>query len=88
MRKRAGTTPDGDHRQRALRGSSASPRFRLIDVDDKTMRLEYHSTRQGLAPMVVGLLRGLGIRFNTTLDISHTRREDHDEFTLRVQQAA
>ena len=64
------------------------PRFRLIDVDDTTMRLEYHSTREGLAPMVVGLLRGLGIRFKTDLDISHTRRADHDEFVLRIQQAA
>ena len=34
------------------------PRFRLVDVDPTTMRLEYYSTRQGLAPMVVGLLKG------------------------------
>jgi hypothetical protein len=64
------------------------PRFRLIDVDANTMRLEYHSTRQGLAPMVVGLLRGLGIRFKTEMNISHERRADHDEFTLHIQQAA
>ena len=63
------------------------PRFRLVDVDATTMRLEYYSTRQGLAPMVIGLLRGLGVRFKTPIEISHARQTDHDEFTLRVQAA-
>jgi hypothetical protein len=62
------------------------PRFRLISVDDTTMTLEYHSTRQGLAPMVVGLLKGLGIRFNTPIEISHARKAEHDEFTIRLTQ--
>ena len=62
------------------------PRFRLIPVDDTTMTLEYHSTRQGLAPMVVGLLKGLGIRFNTPIEISHARKAEHDEFTIRHTQ--
>ncbi len=61
------------------------PRFRLVPVDDSTMLLEYHSTRQGLAPMVVGLLKGLSIRFNTPVDISHAAREGHDEFTIRTR---
>jgi len=64
------------------------PRFRLVDVDASTMLVEYHSTRQGLAPMVVGLLRGLGIRFKTEIDIAHERKAEHDEFTIRVRQAA
>jgi heme-NO-binding protein len=64
------------------------PRFRVVDVDPSTMRLEYYSTRQGLAPMVVGLLKGLGIRFKTPIEISHERKAEHDEFTLRVQAAA
>jgi len=64
------------------------PRFRLVDVDPSTMRLEYYSPRQGLAPMVVGLLRGLGIRFKTPIEISHARKDEHDEFTLRIQAAA
>ena len=62
------------------------PRFRLVPVDNTTMLLEYHSTRQGLAPMVVGLLKGLSIRFNTPIDVSHVRREAHDEFTIRTTQ--
>jgi hypothetical protein len=62
--------------------------FRVVDVDNVTMKLEYFSTRQGLAPMVVGLLKGLGIRFNTTIDIVHARSGDHDEFTISMKQAA
>lgn len=64
------------------------PRFRLIRVDSSTVRLEYHSTRQGLAPMVRGLLRGLSIRFQTPVDISHERQEAHDEFTIRTRFAS
>lgn len=62
------------------------PRFRLVPVDDRTMLLEYHSTRQGLAPMVVGLLRGLSVRFNTPIEVSHASRDGHDEFTIRTSQ--
>jgi hypothetical protein len=62
------------------------PRFRLVPVDGQTMMLEYHSTRQGLAPMVVGLLKGLSIRFNTPIEVTHARRDNHDEFTLRTTQ--
>lgn len=64
------------------------PRFKVVDVDPKTMLLEYRSTREGLAPMVVGLLKGLGIRFATPIEISHAKRPDHDEFTIRVLPAA
>jgi len=60
------------------------PRFRLANVDNNTMTLEYFSTRQGLAPMVVGLLKGLAIRFKTSVEITHAAREGHDEFTIRT----
>lgn len=61
------------------------PRFRLVPVDSTNMLLEYHSTREGLAPMVIGLLKGLSVRFNTPIEVSHTRREGHDEFAIRTQ---
>jgi hypothetical protein len=64
------------------------PRFRLVPVDDTTMRLEYHSVRQGLAPMVVGLLKGLAARFNTAVEISHASAGNHEEFTIRTTAAA
>jgi len=63
------------------------PRFRLVDTGPHTMTLEYHSTRQGLAPMVVGLLRGLGIRFSTPIEIAHQRRAEHDDFLITLKQA-
>ena len=64
------------------------PRFKVVDVDKDTMLLEYRSTREGLAPMVVGLLRGLGIRFSTPIEITHAKRADHDEFKIHVTSAA
>ncbi len=64
------------------------PRFRLVDIDHNTMLLEYRSTRQGLAPMVIGLLRGLGVKFKTPIDVTHARKPEHDEFTIRVKQQA
>jgi hypothetical protein len=64
------------------------PRFRLNVIDDTTMRLEYYSTRQGLAPMVVGLLKGLAIRFDTPVEIAHASRDGHEEFTIKTRRAA
>lgn len=62
------------------------PSFWCTDVTDGSARLHYHSTRDGLAPMVVGLLRGLGTRFDTEVDVVHDRRREagaaHDEFQV------
>ena len=78
---------DALHARVALTMSELKPpRFRLVPVDDKTMMLEYHSTRQGLAPMVTGLLKGLSIRFETPIEIAHVRRDNHDEFTIKTSQ--
>jgi heme-NO-binding protein len=64
------------------------PRFRMVDVDPKTLKLEYYSGREGLAPMVVGLLKGLGIRFKTPIEISHAPEGDHHAFTIRLSAAS
>lgn len=63
------------------------PRFRLAHATDDVMTLEYYSTRQGLAPMVMGLLKGLAIRFKTPVEISHASRDGHEEFTIRTLSA-
>ncbi len=64
------------------------PHFECVRLDDGDLRLIYRSSRDGLAPMVLGLLRGLGERFGTPVTITHTvlRGVDaaHDEFLLRV----
>lgn len=62
------------------------PTFWCSDVTDRTVRLHYYSERDGLAPMVVGLVRGLGTMFATdvTIEQAASRAEgaDHDEFQI------
>ncbi|MEN0067765.1 MAG: heme NO-binding domain-containing protein [Myxococcota bacterium] len=60
------------------------PSIRVTDVGTDSVRVHYHSDRDGLAPMVVGLLRGLGKRFSTPVEVVHDKVRgkdgDHDEF--------
>lgn len=62
------------------------PSFSVTDVTADSARLHYTSERVGLAPLVVGLLRGLGKRFGQRVEITHDRRRgvdsDHDEFLI------
>ncbi len=62
------------------------PTFWCTDVTDRTVRLHYASEREGLAPMVVGLVRGLGTMFATdvTVEQAASRAEGaaHDEFQI------
>ena len=63
------------------------PRFVCTDVADGSLRLHHHTQRPGLAPFVVGLVRGLGVMFGTpaTVDLESPRAagEDHDVFLVR-----
>lgn len=61
------------------------PQFTLVPKDDHLV-LEYRSSRDGLAPMVEGLLEGLGEYFDEQWLIEHIgmRSEDgFDTFSLR-----
>ena len=62
------------------------PSFQCADIQEDSLHLHYHSTRPGLAPMVKGLLKGLGERFQTEVDITQTSSREqgaeHDEFTI------
>jgi Haem-NO-binding len=66
------------------------PSFECTDVEDESLKLHYHSHRQGLAPMVVGLVKGLGKRFDTEVEVTQTQsREDgadRDEFSIEYKQ--
>jgi hypothetical protein len=57
--------------------------------EQESLQLHYHSHREGLAPMVVGLVKGLGKRFETEVDVTQTaNREDgadHDEFLVKYK---
>lgn len=48
------------------------PSFRCSHDPDGSIDLEYRSSRQGLAPMVTGLLEGLGQRFDTPVLVEQT----------------
>ncbi len=65
------------------------PSFHCTDHTNHSLRLHYYSGRQGLAPMVVGLLKGLGSMFNTPVTVTQTSsREqgaDHDEFLVEYE---
>lgn len=64
------------------------PSFRCEHRADASMQLEYLSKRQGLAPMVTGLLHGLGKRFQTPLEVdqiaSRERGDARDLFQVRL----
>ncbi len=66
------------------------PQFDCEAADEQELTLHYHSQRQGLAPMVIGLVQGLGDRFDTEVDVTQTAHRDagadHDIFRIRYQE--
>jgi hypothetical protein len=65
------------------------PSFRCTEMSDHGMLLHYHSEREGMAPLVLGLLKGLSKMFETELTVSHVQRRPdegtHDIFQLTYQ---
>jgi hypothetical protein len=62
-----------------------------IPGEGNTLLLHYRSERAGLAPMVVGLLRGLGRRFSQEIAVQQLDRQatdDHDVFRIVILGAA
>ncbi len=68
------------------------PSFKVTDVTEHSARLHYYSKRPGLAPLVIGMVKGLGKRFSTPvhtrLDKSREDGHDHDEFVVIHGEAA
>jgi predicted hydrocarbon binding protein len=68
------------------------PSFECTEVEEENLNLHYYSHRQGLTPMVVGLVQGLGKRFDTEVDIAQTKSredgDDHDEFSVKYKKAS
>jgi len=56
------------------------PRFKTTVINDESLRLEYHSIRPGLAPVVEGILYGLGERFKISAELERTKTQDNDGF--------
>lgn len=67
------------------------PSFDCQDRTENSLTLYYSSHRQGLAPMVIGLLNGLGDRFETEVKVEQTQsREegcDRDVFSVHYRAA-
>lgn len=67
------------------------PSFHCTDVTEESLRLHYRSKRAGLAPMVIGLIKGLGKLFDTevsvSLDKARSNDHDHDEFLIHFKKA-
>lgn len=67
------------------------PSFDLEELDDGSCHLHYYSKREGLAPMVIGLLHGLAEECGVSVDIQHLQSKadgmDHDVFGLRIRAA-
>lgn len=49
------------------------PVFSCRQLDHDVLEIEYTSTREGLAPMVIGLLEGLAERFNERVVVTQTQ---------------
>lgn len=64
------------------------PSFACEELDDQTLLVRYWSERTGLAPMVTGLLKGLGKRFGVEVVVTPTPRADGvDHHSFRVTYA-
>lgn len=63
------------------------PTFSCSDVTDHSLRLHYYSHRLGLTHFVEGLILGLGLYFQTPVEVSIAAEKaagaDHDEFLIR-----
>lgn len=56
------------------------PEFSCSEIEANSLRLHYHSKRPGLAPFVIGLIRGLSEMYDTAAQIEHiSSREDGAE---------
>ncbi len=47
------------------------PNFQCSELQAESLNLHYYSERPGLTPLVIGILKGLGKRFNSDVDIQH-----------------
>jgi hypothetical protein len=66
------------------------PLFRVTPVSDDEYLLHYASTRAGLTPMVIGLVRGLAARFDQKVEIAlqQTRATAQDEDIFLVREVS
>ena len=52
-----------------------APQFSTRNETDNSVELEYRSHREGMIPMLRGLIMGLGKRFNMVVEIEHIEKK-------------
>jgi len=60
------------------------PQFQVESLGDNRYRIDYISKRQGLISFVVGLLKGLAMRFGSQLEIHSQEYEESEKGTHAV----
>lgn len=55
------------------------PLFTTRNETDSSIEVEYRSNRQGLTPMVIGILRGTGKRFGLDTTIEHIEKKSEQQ---------
>lgn len=63
------------------------PSFDCSEIEADSLTLYYNSSREKLAPMVLGLVKGLGTKFNTQVKVTQTqsRQEGDENDTFLIQ---
>lgn len=83
-----GSLNDLHSRVGVLYENLSPPSFECTDVTANSLVLHYYSKRNGLAPMIIGLVTGLGKRFETPVAIrpltEKSRGDDHDSFMVTL----
>lgn len=62
------------------------PSFICNEIDEQTLLLEYHSHRKGLTSLAIGIVQGLGKKFNMSVEIQHLKKQEDvgfDEFLVK-----
>ena len=72
----------------AIMPNLAAPTIRFERLQTNELLIHYRSKRQGLAPMMLGIIEGAAKKFGETLELEHRERTadgaDHDVFFARI----
>ena len=74
-------------RMNSMMPKLAPPQFSTQNETDNSIELLYRSHREGLVPMLYGLIRGLGLRFGLNCTVTHlsekSESQDYHLFLIR-----